>query len=335
MNYKLCVSICPCLKNQTTVVMFIKKANRRDIWSLEPAFERFSTNNLLSTLVLSCLYFVWYSQVVGLRSEHWVLYGILLVMYFAHPQTRQFIKAFAIFVVYWIIYDSLRVVPNYTVNPVHIQEPYGFEKQYFGITVAGVRHTWNEYFAQHHQAFFDVLSGLFYINWVPIPLALGVYLLFNNKPLFFRFAYCFVFVNMLGFVLYYLYPAAPPWYVAAYGFEPNFTIGGNVAGLKYFDEILNVQIFHGIYQKNANVFAAMPSLHSAYPLIVLYYGRMLKIPWLTVGFNIFCLGIWWAAVYTSHHYIIDVLAGIACATLGIVIFEKYLQSFVLKLANNL
>ena len=36
-------------------------------------------------------------------------------------------------------------------------------------------------------------------------------------------------------------------------------------------------------------------------------------------------GIWFTAVYTAHHYIIDVTLGIACALLGIVLFEKALM----------
>jgi hypothetical protein len=29
------------------------------------------------------------------------------------------------------------------------------------------------------------------------------------------------------------------------------------------------------------------------------------------------LGIWFAAVYSSHHYVLDVLAGIACGLAGL------------------
>jgi hypothetical protein len=40
-----------------------------------------------------------------------------------------------------------------------------------------------------------------------------------------------------------------------------------------------------------------------------------------VLFAIISCGIWFTAVYTSHHYIIDVLSGITCALLGYVLFE--------------
>ena len=42
-------------------------------------------------------------------------------------------------------------------------------------------------------------------------------------------------------------------------------------------------------------------------------------------FAIIMAGIWGTAVYTSHHYIIDVTLGICCALLGILLFEKGLM----------
>jgi membrane-associated phospholipid phosphatase len=32
------------------------------------------------------------------------------------------------------------------------------------------------------------------------------------------------------------------------------------------------------------------------------------------------VGIWFAAVYNSHHYVLDVLAGITCGITGIILF---------------
>ncbi len=125
---------------------------------------------------------------------------------------------------------------------------------------------------------------------------------------------------MIGFVIYYLYPAAPPWYSQQYGFEFIANTRGNTAGLSRFDAFFNVGIFKSIYEKSSNVFAAMPSLHSSYPLIALYYAVRSKInAGLATVIGITMPGIWFAAVYTSHHYVLDVLAGIACAITGIII----------------
>ncbi len=70
----------------------------------------------------------------------------------------------------------------------------------------------------------------------------------------------------------------------------------------------------------------MPSLHSSYPLIVLYYGIRNKLGWINIILAVVTVGIWFAAVYSSHHYVLDVLAGIACAITGIWLFQKLLHA---------
>ena len=168
------------------------------------------------------------------------------------------------------------------------------------------------------------MAGIFYLCWVPVPIAFGIWLYLKGKrQLYLRFSIAFLFVNLIGFAGYYIHPAAPPWYAMNYGFDPILDTPGNVAGLGRFDELLGCQIFHSIYGRNANVFAAMPSLHAAYMVVALAYaciGRCTK--WLKIVFAFIMVGIWWTAIYSGHHYIIDVLLGITCALAGMLIFEK-------------
>ncbi|WP_373843122.1 phosphatase PAP2 family protein, partial [Bacteroides heparinolyticus] len=78
-----------------------------------------------------------------------------------------------------------------------------------------------------------------------------------------------------------------------------------------------------IYGRNANVFAAVPSLHAAYMVVTLVYAIINRCrKWLIALFSVIMAGIWWTAVYSGHHYLIDVLLGILCAMLGILFFEK-------------
>ncbi len=66
----------------------------------------------------------------------------------------------------------------------------------------------------------------------------------------------------------------------------------------------------------------MPSLHSSYPVIVLHYGLKKKLGLINLFFGVVMAGIWFSAVYTSHHYVMDVLAGITCALVGIMLFSQ-------------
>ena len=68
----------------------------------------------------------------------------------------------------------------------------------------------------------------------------------------------------------------------------------------------------------------MPSLHSSYPVMVLYYGVKNRLGWVNIFFGIVMVGIWFSAVYLSHHYVLDVLAGILCAIAGITLFNLIL-----------
>ena len=63
----------------------------------------------------------------------------------------------------------------------------------------------------------------------------------------------------------------------------------------------------------------------AYMLIATVYAAISKQKHITtIVFAFICMGIWWTAVYSCHHYIIDVLLGILTAVLGIFILEKVL-----------
>jgi len=144
----------------------------------------------------------------------------------------------------------------------------------------------------------------------------------KKRDIYLRFALVFLFTNLLGFVCYYIYPAAPPWYAMEYGFDPVVTTPGNMAGLSRFDHLINYPLFASLYGRNSNVFAAFPSLHSSYLLITLFYSIKGKSPALITGIiALFMVGIWGTAVYTAHHYVLDVLAGIVLAFAGIFLFE--------------
>ena len=292
-------------------------------------FKRFTKKNLLINSLLVVLYLLWNKVIGGIRSEHYFLVAIWIVSFYAYEKSRKFITAYSIFIIYWIIYDSMRIIPNYQVSTVHIRAPYELEKSLFGIFSDGQLLTPNEYLSLNSSYLFDLLSGLFYINWVPIPLAFGVYLYLKNKYLFTQFAMVFLLVNIIGFIIYYIYPAAPPWYVELYGFDLKIGVPGNSAGLARFDEIIGLPLFAGIYNKNANVLAAIPSLHSAYPVIVLFYSIKMKLGWIKWFFGIFMIGIWCSAVYSSHHYIIDVALGAIIALITLIIFNKIIQKPVI------
>ena len=281
----------------------------------------------LTAVAVLLLFLLMTALFIGLRPEHVAMAVLLGVLFFASPYTRKLLMTLLPFVIFAVSYDWMRVWPNYKVNDIDVAGLYTAEKTLFGIDVDGVRMTLCEFFNEHHAVVADFFAGLFYLCWVPVPVLFALFIfLRGRRALALRFSVVFLLVNLIGFAGYYIHPAAPPWYVMEYGFEPVLGTPGNVAGLGRFDALVGMEIFAPMYGRNANVFAALPSLHSAYVLVAFVYaimGRCKK--WLIALFGVITVGIWFTAVYSGHHYLIDVLLGILCALVGILLFEQVLM----------
>lgn len=264
---------------------------------------------------------------VGFRPEHAVLGLLLAALLFLTQPTRRLALALLPFFVFGISYDWLNIVPNYTVNPIDTAGLYNTEKALFGIDTANGVLTPNEWFALHRCDLADFLAGVFYLCWVPLPVAFGLWMYFTGRRAdYLQFALVFLLVNLIGFSIYYLHPAAPPWYIAQHGFEAVTGTKGSVAGLDGFGRITGWKVFDGLYARNSNVFGAMPSLHCAYTFVALIYavkGRC-GAAWIGV-LAVVTLGIWATAVYSSHHYVLDMLAGIGCSLLAFGLFTLALR----------
>ena len=76
------------------------------------------------------------------------------------------------------------------------------------------------------------------------------------------------------------------------------------------DGWLGVHYFGAMYGRASDVFGAMPSLHCAYPLIVLLYGWGVSSKVGRAASIAFFLLMCFSAVYLDHHWVFDVVAGI-------------------------
>ena len=284
------------------------------------------TREIIVLVVCLGLWLAITATFVGFRPEHPLLAILVTALFCLHPQTKKLVIALMPFVVFAVSYDWMNICPNYKVNPIDVQGLYEAEKSLFGITTTSGVLTPNEYFKIHNCSFMDFCAGVFYLCWVPVPILFGLSLYFTKqRAVYLRFALVFLFVNLIGFCGYYIHPAAPPWYVMKYGFEPILNTPGDVAGLGRFDAMTGLGIFDFLYSRNSNVFAAVPSLHSAYMVIAFYYSLKAQYPnWLRFIFGVIMFGIWFTAIYSAHHYVIDAILGAGCAVLGIFLFEKVL-----------
>lgn len=292
--------------------------------------QRFSKKSIFIYLIALLVYLLWVSLSMGIRSDHLTLIAVLSLLYFFTEHSHRFLIGLFPIIFSWFVLDTLRAIPSYHFNEVHIKDLYETELHLFGIFDEGKLITPNQFLEQFDHNLLHLITGFTYLFWIPIPCLLCLILYLKNKPVLLTFSTCFLITNFIGIVVYYLYPAAPPWYVDVYGFEFYPQTPGSAARLSNFDNLTGIPVFEGIYAKSFNVFGAVPSLHSAYPVVSFFYARKAKMFWLSYALFAYVGLTWFTAVFTNHHYIIDVLLGIACAILAIVWVEWLVSKKMFK-----
>jgi membrane-associated phospholipid phosphatase len=246
-----------------------------------------------------------------LRPEHVLAVALAVVLSYWSDGSRRLARVGLPYVLYAAVYDSMRWYEDYIRSPIiHLHEPYDFDLRFFGI--GGL--TPNEWLQRHTSAALDFFCGLAYTPFFFIgeSVILSLYLgLRGRLRVGERFTWAFVIANLIGFSCYYIYPAAPPWYVADHGFLVDMTVRASPAGTVRFDQLIGFPLMQGFYGKSADVFGAIPSLHVVYPFLAMVYGWRLR------RFRAFAVGyfllVCFSAVYLNHHYLIDIFVGLAIA----------------------
>lgn len=286
------------------------------------AFIRFSPVWVKWTIALSILYWLWKGLVVGVGGMEIAFYALSVTLVFCNSESRKLFVCFLPFFIYMFLYNSLKILHHYNPFPIHNQALYDYEVRFFGINVDGVKMSLCEFFNLHIHPVFDIIAGSFYITWAPFPILFGLLLFFKKKRrILFNFWTCFLIVNLFGFLIYIVLPAAPPWYYLKYGADIILDLGGEAAGLLRFDEMIGLDIYKNMYSQGTNTFGALPSMHAAFPMVLTYYSLKYGNKLLSGLFFISMLAIWFGAIYSNHHYIIDVLMGICCGIMGILLTE--------------
>jgi membrane-associated phospholipid phosphatase len=167
----------------------------------------------------------------------------------------------------------------------------------------------------------DGLAVVIYSLHFALPLVFGYLLWVRDRERFRRFAAALLFMTYTTFVIFLLMPTAPPWLVNVWGYLPGiadpFAQGGSTGLPRPHTAISTLTIWT---KASPDAVAAFPSLHAAYPWLVLlflvrFFGRR---GWLFLGYNLL---VWFSVVYLAQHWVVDVLAGIVWASLSFVIVE--------------
>lgn len=260
----------------------------------------------------------------GLKARH-VMMGMLCLLDAHNERTRSFLKYFLPFMLTGIVYDFMRYFYWWGVEGhIHVVEPYNLEKKLFGIQVGSELLTPNEYFERFNWKIVDFFTGFAYLTFVLEYLSAAFLLFAARRYTMLRaFGWCFFLMNVMGFATYYIYPAAPPWYITKYGMGPaQMYIPGSTGAAYRFDAIFGTHFFDAMYAQSVDIYGAIPSLHVAYPLLVAWVTLVTR-RFRPIGIGFYFL-MCFSAVYLQHHYIIDIILGTLYAVAALMIV-RYVQ----------
>lgn len=228
------------------------------------------------------------------------------------------------------VYDRLRAAADHWSTNVHVMPQIKADEWLFGGQIPTV-HLQELLFPTGQPHWWDYAVFVVYLSHFFVSLVVLGLLWKFAYPRFRRYAGLFMALTYCAFVTYALYPADPPWLASRDGFiAPTAKIVDIMwvqVGLRS-----GVQVFSATSHL-ANPVAAVPSLHSAYPfLLMLFFWQSAgRWRWLL---PLYPLAMGFALVYTAEHFVIDVLLGWLYATVVFVVGNAVADAWTRRKARR-
>lgn len=162
---------------------------------------------------------------------------------------------------------------------------------------------------------YDIAIVPIYMSHFIVPMALAVVLWLNAYHLFRRYVWTLVTLTLLTLATYALFPAAPPWMAGLNGYLPE--VGRVVSETLQATGIGTIRSAVARGEAYSNAVAAIPSLHSAVPMMVLLFA------WGYVGWRVrallvaYILAMTFTLAYGGEHFIVDAFVGWAYAAVSV------------------
>jgi PAP2 superfamily len=199
-----------------------------------------------------------------------------------------------------VLYDFLRGAVEVAPDQAHVAPQVAIDKVLGAGQVPTVwlqRHLWNP----SHLHWYDVATWAVYMTHFFSAWAVAAVLWRLDRRRFRRYAVLTITLTLGAFLTYWLYPAQPPWLYDA----------GVARIVPTVWDHLGVPAMQSVYEDGrlVNTVAAMPSLHAAYPFMLLLFfwssaGRVAR-----VGLSLYTIAMAFTLVYGGEHFVADILAG--------------------------
>jgi membrane-associated phospholipid phosphatase len=246
----------------------------------------------------------------GLPLEHtqlffWLVLGMAAASVRAWRSWGRMLLEWVPLLALLVVYDYLRGAVSVADRQAHITPQLDADRWLGGGEVPTLwlqRHLYDV----GHVHWYDVGIWCVYLSHFFVVWVVAAVLWKVAHDRFRAYAAAVVTLTLMAFLTYWLYPAQPPWLAGELG-EIN-TVHKIVPTVW---EHLGVRTAADLFETGnglVNLVAAMPSLHAAYPALLLLFfwrdGWRLRIP-----LALYTLAMGFTLVYGGEHYVVDILVG--------------------------
>ncbi|CCD27435.1 inositol phosphorylceramide synthase NDAI_0K02440 [Naumovozyma dairenensis CBS 421] len=242
-----------------------------------------------------------------------ILFYIFMAICFIIPITSQFFfNALPIWA--WLgLYFTSSYFPASKRPPITVKVLPAIETILYGDNLSNI-------LATSTNKILDILGWIPYgICHFGAPFVVAIILFLFGPPTTLQsYAFAFGYMNLIGVIIQNIFPAAPPWYKNLYNLNPaNYSMHGSPGGLERIDKLFHINIYTKGFTNSSVIFGAFPSLHSGCATMeALFFSYCF--PNFKFIFIIYVVWLWWATMYLTHHYFIDLMAG---SVISLIIFQ--------------
>lgn len=237
----------------------------------------------------------------------WVLGGLLVA---SLRQLRRWLRGIVVdwlpFVAALVAYDAVRGWTDkaLSITP-HVWPQIDVDRLLFFGHIPTVA-LQNAFYERGHLHWWDYGAWGIYITHFMVTVVVAA-VLWRLRPKRFReFRAMVVLLSLAGVITYALYPAVPPWMAGYHGYIPHVERVPLHAAQHLGIENVGALFERGV--EASNLVAAVPSLHAAFPMLMLLFfwssGR-----WVRLLLGVYTALMALVLVYGAEHYVSDILVG--------------------------
>ena len=228
----------------------------------------------------------------------------LIIVALILPISRQFLLPSLAIWSWLVFFYACGFIPSTWRPPIWVRVLPALENIFYGANLSNI-------LSAHTSTFLSIMAWLPYgIIHFGAPVVCSIIMFpFAAPGTVPMFAKSFGWMNLIGVAIQLTFPCSAPWYENMYGLAPaNYSIHGSPAGLAAIDELFGIALYTPTFTGSPMVFGAFPSLHAGSAVMeALFMSHVF--PRLTPLFALYALWLWWATMYLSHHYAVDLVGG--------------------------